>query len=198
MTSAKSVNPSRARAAAEWDRLAAALNAYGVIHIAPTLPPAGAVPLDATELFFALARSADVRLQEAVVLLLLTHPKLAAACTTAIGRLTGRERDRAQRRYVAAAALQRMWRTRVQLALGPQAEIPAAYLEELVLPALDEDFGRVALMRLSEQEEDRYDYNAWAGYTSLMDLFLAQIERQGWGKPTADTVIAQLADACAG
>ena len=173
-----------AQRAAEWDHLAAALNTYGVIHVAPTLPPEGDLPSRPTDLFLALNHSPDVRLQEAAVLLLLTHPGLAAADVAAVSSLHGVQRDRAQRRYVAAAALQRMWRSRIQLALGPQEEIPSAYVKEMDLPSLDEDFGRRTLMELSAQEERLYGYDAWAGYASLMDLFLAEMERKGWGQLT--------------
>ena len=87
------------------------------------------------------------------------------------------------RRYVAAAALQRMWRTRIELALRRRPLIPPAYLRELGLPPLEEDYGRAALRALSADEEARYGYDAWAGYTSLMDLFLSEIELRGWGAP---------------
>jgi hypothetical protein len=85
------------------------------------------------------------------------------------------------RRYVAASALQRMWRTRIELALGPSLLLEPAYLDELGLPPLEDDFGCPTLRALASDEEQRYGYNAWAGYTSLMDLFLAEIELRGWG-----------------
>lgn len=174
-----------AQAGAEWDRLAEALNRYGVCHIAPLTKPRGAVPSDPVGLLLRLAKASDVRLQEAAILLLLTHPKLAPAAQDAISRLGGVQRDRAMRRYIAASALQRMWRTRISLALGrPASEvlIPPAYLDILRLPPLEEDYGRATLRALAADEEARYGYDAWAGYTSLMDLFLAEIGLQGWGQ----------------
>lgn len=89
------------------------------------------------------------------------------------------------RRYIAACALQRMWRTRIQLALGEQAPLPAKYLDELGLPPLETDYGRATLWALAAQEEARYGYDAWAGYTSLMDLFLNEIALKGWGRRAA-------------
>lgn len=174
------------RSDAEWDELTAALNAYGVRHVLPGRHPRRGAALPAgVELFRRLAQSEDVRLQESIVVLLLTHPDLAGEARGAIEALTGAQRDRAARRYVAAAALQRMWRTRIELALGSQPLVEAAYLDELGLPDIDEEFGQAALWELSAQEERLYGYNAWAGYTSLMDMFLGQMRLSGWGKKIA-------------
>jgi hypothetical protein len=85
------------------------------------------------------------------------------------------------RRYVAAAALQRMARTRLAQHLGPRPLIPPAYLDELGLPSLDEEFGRVALLVLADQEQARYGYDAWRTYLNLLDLFLGEIRRPTWG-----------------
>lgn len=88
----------------------------------------------------------------------------------------------AMRCYVAAAALQRSARTRIALTLGPRSDIPPAYLDELDLPSLDEDYGRETLLALSADEEARYGHAAWRGYIALLDLFLREIRRQGWGQ----------------
>jgi hypothetical protein len=166
----------------EWDGLAAALNAYGIFHVVPGKALRRRVP-SPPDLYRRLALSGDPRLQEALAVLLLTHPDTANAAQAAIGTLTGTTRDRAMRRYVAAAALQRMWRTRLELALGQQWLIEPAYLHELGLPDLDEEFGEGALWELSRQEEGLYGYDAWNGYRSLMDL--GQCRLRGWGKKSA-------------
>src|SRR5688500_1600621 len=99
------------QASEEWDVLAAALNRWGVNHVAPASPgPHESIPGPA-ELFERLWRTDDARLHQATVFLLLTHPRLAADARRVIERLEGRQRDRAMRRYVAAASLQRMART---------------------------------------------------------------------------------------
>ena len=168
----------------EWDRLAEALNRYGIRHVAPGGPPRGRIPSDPAELFSELDRASSVRLQEAVIFLLLTYPELAPAAQAAIEGLDGVRRDKAMRKYVAACALQRMWRTRIALALGPRPLIPPAFLDEFSLPSLEEDYGRATLLALAADEEACYGYHAWAGYTSLMDLFLREIELRRWGQPT--------------
>ena len=86
------------------------------------------------------------------------------------------------RRYIAAAALQRMARTRIQTTLGASPLIPPAYVDELGLPPLDEEFGRAALLELADQEQARYGYDAWGTYRGLLDLFLADIRRREWGR----------------
>lgn len=165
-----------------WDELATALNHWGIVHIAPGRVRRNGVPQSACDLFDRLFRSTDPRLHQAAVLLLMTHPALAPDASSAIDGLDGDGRDRAMRRYVAAAALQRMARTRIQTQLGPSPVIPAAYVNELGLPSLDDEFGRAALLELAHQEGARYGYDAWRTYRSLLDLFLAETRRRGWGR----------------
>jgi hypothetical protein len=165
----------------EWDELTTALNRLGVLHVAPGAPWPDGVPSSATELFTRLWRSRDPRLQQASVVLLLTHPDLAADARDAIARLEGVTRERAKRRYVAAAALQRMAKTRIAMRLGPKPLIPEAYLDDFELPPLDKEFGRKTLLALAKQEQRRFGYDAWATYRTLLDHFLNEIQRRHWG-----------------
>ena len=173
--------PSWTAGSNEWDRLTAALNRWGVIHVAPGAPVDVVLPGTAADLMSALFRCSEPRLHQAAVMLLLTHPHLATDARIAIAPLVGTQRDRAQRRYVAAAALQRMARTRIALRFGPQPLIPPAYLDELRVPTLETAFGRATLLALSAEEERRYGYDAWETYRNLLDLFLNEIERRAWG-----------------
>jgi hypothetical protein len=166
----------------DWDELATALNRFGIKHVAPARIRRRGVPKTARELFHRLALTGDARLAEASIILLLTHPDLASDARRAIDSIAGPSRDRAMRRYVAAAALQRMARTRISLSLGPRPEIPSAYLDELGLPPLEADFGRATLLALAEGEEARYGHAAWRGYLALLDAFLANIRRRDWGR----------------
>lgn len=169
-----------APADAEWDALARALNEQGVTYLAPVDTPTEPV-LVSEDLFARLAASRHVRLREAAIPLLLRRPELAASARRAIDRLAGDARLRAMLRYCAACALQRMWRTRLAEVLGPRPAIEPAYLDELALPSLDRDFGRATLAALSALEDERFGHDAWAGYESLMDLFLAEL-RYGSGR----------------
>ena len=169
-------------AATEWDHLTAALNQWGILHVGPGAPVPVA-DLSARELVSRLLRSAEPRLHQAVVPFLLTHPEMASDAQAAIATLPEPERDRGMRRYVAAAALQRLARTRIALALGDQPLLPPAYVSDLGLPSLDAEFGRETLLALSEQERQRHGYDAWGTYLGLFDLFLTEIEnrRLDWG-----------------
>ena len=156
----------------EWDRLATALNGYGIDYLAPH-KRVRRRPSSGVELFELLARAKSVRLQEGFTTLLLLHPEMADAAQQAIDCLEGDIRTRATRRYVAAAALQRMWWTRLRTELGTVLKIPEAYLAELELSDIDRDFGETALLEMSNREEEIYGYDAWNGYNSLMELFLS-------------------------
>jgi hypothetical protein len=169
----------------EWDTLATALNRWGILHLAPGRVRQVGLPRTPQELFARLWATGTSRLHQATVFLLLTHPELAAEARAAIGGLTGTASDRAKRRYVAATALQRMARTRIAQHLGPRPLIPPAYLDDLDLPSLDEEFGCETLLILAEQEQQRYGYDAWGTYWNLLDHFLGEIRRRAWGHRAA-------------
>lgn len=168
-------------AAATWDALVDALRAYGVRHLTRGDGRWSGPPPPPEVLVDQLARSGDPRLRQAIIPLLLSHPSFADAARHAIEALPPAERDRARRAYVAAAALQRMWRTRLELALGPQPLIPPAYLDEFCLPPLDRAFGEDTLWALAADEEARYGHNAWAGYRTLAEQVLAEMAVGNWG-----------------
>jgi len=182
MTPGQAAATRDSRSADEWDALTTALNRRGIVHVAPGRARRRGVPTSEGELFDRLFRSTEPRLQQSTIVLLLTYPELAPDARAAIDGLRGDARDRAMRRYVAAAALQGMARTRIQLQLGPSPLIPPAYLDELAMPPLDEEFGRAALLELADQEQARYGYDAWGTYRGLLDLFLAESRRRGWGR----------------
>jgi hypothetical protein len=175
----------------EWDTLTTALNCQGVRHLAPVKARRRGLPGTPRALFERLALTREPRLHQALVFLLLTRPELAAEARAAIDGLPAGSRDRATRRYVAAAALQRMARTRIGLRLGPQPLIEPAYLDELNLPPLDEAFGRETLIALAGQEQARYGYDAWQTYGVLLDLFLNELRRPNWGSSCDSAPIAR-------
>lgn len=168
-------------AAAEWDALTTALNRWGILHVAPGSPCRTGIPRAAQDLFHRLLSSDVPRLHQTSIPLLLAHPQLAPDAQAAIRQLDDDKRDRAMRRYVAATALQRMARTRIELRLGPRPLLPPAYPKEFDLPSLDEGYGRETLWVLAGQEEARYGYDAWGTYAALLDLFLAEMRRRSWG-----------------
>lgn len=169
----------------DWDTLTSALSDRGVLHVAPGRERRSSAPASAGELFERLVTFPEPRLQQAAALLLLTHPEAAAEAQAAIERLAGVQRDRAMRRYVAAAAMQRMVRTRIDLQIGRRPDIPPRFIADLEFSPLDEEFGRDTLIELARQEEALYGYDAWGTYRALLDLFLPESRRSGWGRPCA-------------
>lgn len=165
----------------EWDGLTSALTRYGVLHLPPGREVADALPTPRA-LFTRLANAPQPRLRQAVVFLLLTRPELAHAAVAAVRTLSDGARDLAMRRYVAAAALQRMARMRIEERLGPQPLLPPEFLSALALPSLDDDHGEHTLWELSRQEEARYGYDAWGTYRRILELFLAESRRREWGQ----------------
>lgn len=179
----------------EWDTLATALNRWGILHLAPGRARRSGLPRTLPELYARLWSTGTSRLHQATVFLLLTHPASATDAQVAIAGLTGAERDRAMRRYVAAAALQRMARTRIAQHLGPLPLIPSAYLDDLGLPSLDEGFGREALLAVAALERERYGYDAWGTYRNLLDLFLGEIRGRCWGEKCGSVQIRRASRA---
>lgn len=165
----------------EWDALTSALTRYGVLHLSPGHDVAGSL-LRPRALFARLASAPQPRLRQAAIFLLLTRPELAHAAVSAARTIADDARDLAMRRYVAAAALQRMARTRIEERLGSQPLIPGAFLDVLALPSLDDDHGEHTLWELSRQEEARYGYDAWGTYGRILDLFLGESRRRAWGQ----------------
>jgi hypothetical protein len=169
----------------EWDVLASCLNDLGIIHVSPQRRRRTRRGLTIRAVFERLFGACDARLNQAAIFLLLTHPQLADAARAAIDTLEDDTLDRAKRRYVAASAMQRMARTRIAMQLGPQPELPPAYLNDLGLPSLELEHGKLVLIELARQEELRYGYDAWGTYRSLLDLFLAESRRVNWGRVSA-------------
>ncbi len=175
----------RSEIADHWDTLTTQLNRWGIIHAMPAAETSTPGMIAPSDLFERLARSLDPRLQQAVIPLRLTHPRLAADAEAAIDRLGGPLRDCAMRRFVAAAAMQRMARIRIALQLGPLPLLPPSYVDALALPPLDQGSGRAALLALAREEEARYGYDVWGTYRTLLDLFLAESRRPSWGHRAA-------------
>ena len=179
--SSSTVSRERLSDADQWDTLTSALNELGIVHVAPVRRRRLPSSLTVRTLFGQLFQACDSRIQQASIFLLLTYPDLASDAQLAIDELTGVTRDRAIRRYVAAASMQRMAKTRIAMQLGSRPDIPPAFHAELLLPPLDLEYGKAALIELARQEEARYGYDAWGTYSSLLELFLAESRSASWG-----------------
>jgi hypothetical protein len=115
-------------------------------------------------------------LHEAAIALLLVRPDLASAAANAFHDLDGAPLRRAQYAYAAAGALQRKWRLRLRIALGPQPALPTAPIAHLGLPDVEGEFGEPALREISRREEEEFGYDAWATYETAMDVLLSTLD----------------------
>ena len=160
------------------DLLVAALHARGICYLAPT--PQGDEPaLNDTELIIGLAASRDGRLRFALAGLLLVHPQLAdlAAHLIETGDIStiskpvpAKAWEELKKQYVAAAYLQRLWRTRLAFRFGEQRDIPDHFAESLDLPKADVMHGELGLRMLT----DRSPYNDWSSYDQVVEMICEQ------------------------
>jgi hypothetical protein len=160
------------------EHLVAALHARGICYLAPS--PNGDEPaLSNAELMVGLAASQDGRLRFALAALLLVHPELAGLAAhlietcdaKSIGKpVPPKVWEELRKHYVAAAYLQRMWRTRLAFYYGEQPDIPDRFTESLNLPKSTVMFGEMGLRMLTE----RSPYNDWSSYEQVIDMICEQ------------------------
>jgi hypothetical protein len=158
--------------------LVAALHARGICYLAPS--PQGDEPaLNDAELMLGLATSKDGRIRFALAGLLLVHPELAHLAAHMIETCdtkgvsqpaSPKAWEELRKQYVAAAYLQRMWRTRLAFHFGEQPEIPDRFTESLNLPKASVMFGEMGLRMLTE----RSPYNDWSSYEQVIDMICEQ------------------------
>lgn len=99
-----------------------------------------------------LAVSADARLRDAIVALLLRHPAYTPDALEAARLVTGRRRLLVEASIVAAAALQSTWVFSLDLYMPGWQRIDAdALAARLAVPLSREDYGRPALEALSDE-----------------------------------------------
>lgn len=168
------------------EHLVAALHWRDICYLAPT--PQGDEPhLTDEELIVGLAGSRDGRLRFALAGLLLRHPQIGAAARHLVAErkidlrgITTRHDDapnvpddvwdEVRRQYVAATYLQRLWRTRLKLALGDSPLIPEAFTRELNLPSPDAMHGEQGLRTLTDESV----FNDWSSYQQVIDMICEQ------------------------
>jgi hypothetical protein len=170
------------------DRLIAELRARGVAYLSggrtPGLDKAvAAAPLAGADLLHYLADSNEPRLRDATIALFLLHPELADAVSAVALETTdkteGFARAVSEQSVVLALAatyLQRMWRTRLGLALGPVPWLPPRHWRERGLPAPWILHGEQGLCALAERERDRRGqaFNYLSAWQDQVDRLAAQ------------------------
>jgi len=156
------------------DHLVAALHQRGICYLAPS--PHGDEPhLNDDELLIGLAGSKDGRLRFALAGLLLVHPELvenliAIVETHTIAPINAPIVQELKRQYVAAAYLQRMWRTRLNQRFGDTPLMEDRFTGELNLPASGMMNGKLGLRTLT----DASLFNDWSSYEQVVDMICDQ------------------------
>jgi len=161
----------------ERDDLVAGLHARGVCYLAPT-PFGDERTLSDEELLIGLATSRDARLRFAVAGLLLVRPELASTVIDLIEpanpssqtQISEAIRRELQKQYLAAMYLQRMWRTRLRLALGDTLLIPDHFTQHGTWPSADAMHGKLGLHQLTETSP----FNEWSSYEQVVELICHQ------------------------
>ena len=161
------------------DDLVAGLHLRGVCYLAPT-PFGDERPLSDSELLIGLAETKDARLRFALAGLLLVHPELAStlvnlvqSANSSAQSISDLTRQSLQKQYLAALYLQRMWRTRLRLALGDTPLIPEHFTQasgQGNWPAADDMHGKRGLHQLTEASP----FNEWSSYEQVVELICHQ------------------------
>ncbi len=158
----------------ERDDLVAGLHERGVCYLAPT-PTGDERRMADEELLIGLAQTKDARLRFALAGLMLVRPQLAEVCAALIELrhmqfLPKTIQAELQKQYLAAMYLQRMWRTRLRMAIGEQPLIPERFVQELNLPSADTMHGEMGLHHLTHSSP----FNEWSSYQQVVDLICDQ------------------------
>lgn len=155
---------------------------YDVYYLR-TATEAAPLPLEPPDLIAALAQHSDPRLHEAILPLFLRHPEFADYVPDLVARLPSDASQRLSHLYTAAVYLQRLWRTKLGMYLGPQPWLPDHFGEsEWGLPSPDEHFGEAGLRVLGEKLRKLTGFNWLNTYQTVMSKYLKQLRMRfdGW------------------
>lgn len=158
----------------------AALRERGVDWLAPS--DAQGSPLPDDSLIASIAACDDARLRAALTGLFLLHPSLADVVPEALAWLKEARLAYAEvelmARYMAAAYLQRLWRTRLQRYLAGMPDLPDLFSSRLELPAAQEGFGKPGLFALAQwhAQSGTVTYNRLAEYNSVLEHLIASLK----------------------
>ena len=171
------------------EALVAALRAWGITYLAPSDAAADQSEIAPETLVTALLRQPDTRLQLALVPLFLRHPALASCVPPLTAGLDAALSLELQTLYMAAAYLQRHWKSRLGLYLDDMTLLPDLFLRQLGLPAAEERFGKTGLHDLAAawQARSPYRFARLAALERTVDLFFEQLKLEWAGHPHAST-----------
>jgi len=159
--------------------LVAAMREHGVDWLAPSDAPGGG-SIEPATLVASLAAHDDPRLRAALTGLFILRPEFSALVAEVRQALEPTACDEMSARYMAAAYLQRLWRTRLGLYLEDSPELPDLYSESLGLPLANQGYGKPGLLALAEWHKQRtaMPYNRLAEYNRVLEHVFASLKRR--------------------
>ena len=169
--------------------LVATLNQYGVRYLrTATATSTGSVqavtPLSLTPetLITAIVQHSEPRIREALILLFLRQPTFAQYVLELVETLPETAATTLQHFYTAAVYLQRLWRGKIEIYLGPLPLLPDYFGQPLwSLPSPTEHYGEAGLRVLARQFQAKTGDNWLSTYQSAMSLFFNPITtRSAW------------------
>jgi hypothetical protein len=158
------------------ETLVAALRARGVDYL---MSDGGdGETLSDEALIARLAAYDDARLRSALTALFLLHPELAPLAAALAATLPPDARIELQARYMAAAYLQRFWRTRLEIYNLTTPDLPDLFSAPLGLPAADDMYGKPGLQALAEwhQRQHPVNYNRRVEYELVIEHLIASLK----------------------
>jgi hypothetical protein len=148
---------------------------YDVFYLR-TAEETASLSLDPPDLIAALAQHSEPRLHEALIPLFLRNPEFAIYVPDLVEQLPSKAGQKLSHLYTAAVYLQHLWRTKLEMYLGPQPALPNHFGEsEWNLPSPDEHFGEAGLRILAEKLRTETGVNWLSAYKSIISLFLYQL-----------------------
>src|SRR5687767_5029469 len=156
----------------ETEALVAVLAQLDIRHLR-TATSAKPLAKEPDFLIAALAQDPSPRLREALIPLFLRHPQFASFVPEIEAALSPEARLTLRHFYTAAVYLQRLWRGKIEMYLGPLPLLPDYFGQsEWNLPAPTEHYGEAGLRCLAEHFRAETGDNWLSTYQTAMSLFL--------------------------
>ena len=144
------------------DRIVATLHSLGVTYLYLSEGAETYRSLPPEHLIVALLQSDDVRVEFALISLLLRHPEFADGIPNVASNLPPSWAEKLRRHYTAAVYLQRMYRPALAIYLGTTPTLPDYFSAQLELPSPDEYYGVIGLQELVDRLPPPIDW--WGSY----------------------------------
>lgn len=163
------------------DRLVATLNELGVCYIAGDSEAKPYSDLTPDQIIAAMMTCGAVRVEYAVIPLVIRRPEFAAAIPEAIANLPSEFAERLRRHYTAAVYLQRMYLPALELYLGRKPFLADLFSAAMNLPSPDEYYGEIGLREMISRLPP--PINWWHSYLDPVWMFLSFLSLEksyGW------------------